>query len=76
MGLIIGPDAYCEATRYYNGQFNCPSDIDGDGTVGITDFLGLLSLWDSDHCNADVDQDGIVGVSDFLEVLNTWGDCP
>ena len=76
MGLIIGPDAFCEATRYYNGQFNCPSDVDGDGIVEILDFLALLAEWDSDHCNADIDQDGIVGISDFLEVLDAWGTCP
>ncbi len=76
MGLIIGPDAFCEATRYYNGQFNCPSDVDGDGFVGITDLLALLGVWDSDQCNADIDQDGIVGISDFLEVLDAWGTCP
>ena len=23
----------------------CPGDIDGDGTVGITDFLGVLAAW-------------------------------
>ncbi len=76
MGLIIGPDAFCEATRYYNGQFNCPADVDGDGNVGITDFLLLLTEWDSDQCNADIDQDGLVGITDFLEVLDTWGVCP
>ena len=76
MGLIIGPDAFCEAARYYNGQFNCPSDVDGDGTVGITDLLALLGEWDSDQCNADVDRDGNVGVTDFLAVLAAWGSCP
>jgi hypothetical protein len=23
----------------------CPADLDGDGTVGITDFLILLANW-------------------------------
>jgi len=23
----------------------CPGDIDGDGNVGITDFLDLLAAW-------------------------------
>ena len=76
MGLIIGPDAYCEATRYYNGQFSCPSDIDGDGNVGITDLLAALTEWDTDHCNADVDRDGNVGITDVLAVLGAWGTCP
>ncbi|MHC4804624.1 MAG: hypothetical protein ACYTFF_21335 [Planctomycetota bacterium] len=24
----------------------CPADLDGDGSVGITDFLILLANWD------------------------------
>ena len=76
MGEIIGPDSFCEASRYYNGQFSCPADIDGDGTVGITDLLGVLGTWDSADCNADVDRDETVGISDFLAILGVWGPCP
>ncbi len=76
MGLIIGPEAFCEASRYYNGQFTCPADIDGDGVVGISDFLALIGLWGSGDCNADVNADGEVGIDDFLTVLGTWGVCP
>ena len=25
----------------------CPSDLDGDGIVGITDFLDVLAAWGS-----------------------------
>ncbi len=25
----------------------CPSDVNNDGTVGITDFLAVLGEWDS-----------------------------
>ncbi len=76
MGEIIGPDSYCEATRYYNGQFGCPADIDGDGIVGINDFLEVLSKWDSADCNADIDRNETVGIDDFLGVLGAWGPCP
>jgi hypothetical protein len=50
-------------------------DIDGDGVVGITDFLKLLARWGpcpEDCCLADLDLDGNVGISDFLILLANW----
>jgi hypothetical protein len=73
---VIGPDAFCEASRYYNGQVTCPSDVDGDGTVGPADLETLLDAWGSDECNADVDRDGGVGILDLLDLLRSWGGCP
>ena len=51
-------------------------DIDGDGVVGITDFLALLADWGSctqTCCLADLDLDGNVGITDFLILLGNWG---
>ncbi len=51
-------------------------DIDGDGIVGIVDFLALLAVWGScvdQCCLADLDLDGDVGISDFLSLLGSWG---
>lgn len=42
----------------------CPWDLDGDGLVGILDFLLLLSNWD------------IYGIVEFLDLLASWGPCP
>jgi glucose/arabinose dehydrogenase len=55
-----------------------PADLDGDGTVGINDFLLLLAAWGScpdppEECPADIDGDGAVGVNDFLWLLGAWG---
>jgi 3-phytase len=52
-------------------------DLDGDGSVGITDFLLLLAAWGPcpdppDPCPADLDRNGIVGVTDFLILLSHW----
>ncbi len=53
----------------------CPHDLDGDGLVGINDFLDLLAQWG--NCGAaDFDADGVVGINDFLELLANWGPCP
>ena len=56
-------------------QEPCPWDCDGDGVVGIGDFLLVLGLWgDSTAC--DTDGDGMTGILDFLAVLGHWGPCP
>ena len=53
----------------------CPWDLDGDGDVGITDFLLVLSTWGQSGVPADIDCDGSVGILDFLAVLANWGPC-
>lgn len=58
---------------------DCVGDIDGDGVVGILDFLYLLGVWGTDDPFADIAPDGgdlTVGIEDFLVVLGTWGACP
>lgn len=71
------------------GNCTCAqNDIDGDGQVGILDFLTLLADWgdcaepcnpgcvnDPDTCSSDVDRDCTVGIGDFLRVLGSWGNC-
>jgi len=51
-------------------------DIDGDGVVGINDFLLLLAAWgpcgDCNACPADLDGDCQVGIDDFLLLLGAW----
>ena len=50
-------------------------DLDGDGIVGITDFLALLAAWGPCPepcpltCPADLDGDCSVGITDFLLLL-------
>ena len=54
-------------------------DLDGDGTVGILDFLALLAAWGPcpatcpPACFADLDGDCTVGILDFLTLLANWG---
>jgi hypothetical protein len=53
-------------------------DLDGDGIVGVNDFLLLLAAWGPcpdppEPCRADLDGDGSVGVNDFLMMLGSWG---
>ena len=54
----------------------CPWDCaDGDGEVGIGDFLELLAQWDDVGTSCDFDGGG-VGIGDFLKLLAEWGVCP
>ncbi|MEE8153828.1 MAG: FG-GAP-like repeat-containing protein [Phycisphaerales bacterium] len=52
-------------------------DLNGDGTVGATDLLILLSSWgrcdDCNDCSADIDGNCAVGASDLLILLANWG---
>jgi hypothetical protein len=58
-------------------ECECPWDLDGGGTVGITDLLGLLAAWGTDpEGPPDFDGDGSVGITDLLELLAHWGPCP
>ncbi len=55
-----------------------PGDIDGDGTVGIIDFLALLAAWGPcpppcpPRCPADLDADCSVSITDMLTLLANW----
>ena len=53
---------------------SCPSDLDGNGSVGSDDILLLLASWDSPE--GDVNGDGNTDVSDVLQMIGDWGDCP
>ncbi len=54
-----------------------PSDLDGDGIVGMVDFLALLEAWgscsDCGNCPGDFDGDCSVGILDLLILLGNWG---
>jgi DNA-binding beta-propeller fold protein YncE len=53
-------------------------DLDGDGSVSVTDFLAMLARWGPcpdppDPCPADLDGDGTVDYDDFVILLANWG---
>jgi hypothetical protein len=58
-------------------SLECVGDINGDGTVGVNDFLDLVAAWGPNPGHpADLDGNGNVGVTDFLILLGNWGPCP
>lgn len=54
-------------------------DLDGNGTVDVSDLLTLLAGWGpcpdpcGPSCTADLDGDCQVGVTDLLSLLANWG---
>ncbi len=63
------------SSTYLGAWVGCyTGDVDGDGTVGIVDFLSLLAAWGTcpAPCPADFDRDGSVGITDFLALLGNW----
>ena len=55
---------------------SCPEDINGNGTVEVSDVLLLLSDFGctSDCTGADIDSDGAVSVADILLLLAAFGE--
>ncbi len=54
-------------------EMSAPGDVDGDGAVGFSDLVSLLSSWGAcAGCPADLDGNGIVDFTDLLVVLANW----
>ena len=52
----------------------CPGDIDGDGSVDVTDVLITIGNWGGSG-EGDINGDGTVDVSDILLLVGAWGPC-
>ena len=69
-------EAGLDAFKIIELQCTAIGDLDGDGIVGIVDFLALLAAWgpcdNCDDCPADLDGDCEVGITDFLLLLANW----
>lgn len=50
----------------------CPTDLDGDGSIGGGDLAVLLAGWGGP--TPDLDGDGAVGGSDLAVLLSSWGE--
>jgi len=62
-------------------QPTCLGDSNGDGDVGVSEFLELVASWGAcpdlpEPCPLDLNADRVVNVQDFLLVLGLWGGCP
>jgi hypothetical protein len=50
-----------------------PGDLNGDGSVNVTDLLMIISAWGPcPDCVEDLNGDGEVNVSDLLLIISYW----
>jgi hypothetical protein len=77
---FVGAWADADAAPYAGSAYvfddvatQCPADLDGDGSVGIQDFLALLGSWGTP--GGDIDGDGVTGIQDLLALLAAWSGC-
>lgn len=52
----------------------CSADLDGDGRVGASDLVLLITSWGGGGA-ADLDGDGSVTVADLVLLIGAWGPC-
>ena len=64
-------DGSCE---YTSCAGDCVGDLNGDGSVSVSDLLALLADFGcNEACSGDIDGDGLVTVSDLLTLLSVFG---
>ena len=57
-------------------ECQCMADIDGNGSVDVTDLLTVIADWGcTSGCAGDLDGNGVVNVTDLLAVISSWGEC-
>jgi hypothetical protein len=70
LGGCHGVVAWIEST-------GCYADFDGDGVVGVIDFLHLLAVWGTDGPGSNFAMPlDVVEFGDFVAFLDAWGPCP
>jgi hypothetical protein len=70
LGGCHGVIAWIEST-------GCYADFDGDGKVGVTDFLRLIAVWGTDAPGANFAMPlNVIDSEDFLVFKDAWGPCP
>ena len=77
MGQAIGPEAFTEARRYFNGLKSCPADFSGDGVLNFFDISKFINAYSSDDQLADMTQDNALDINDVFAYLELYGKgCP
>ncbi len=58
------------------GETDCPSDLDGDGSVDATDLgIMLTRFGECKICVGDLDGDHAITERDIRRLMADWGDC-
>jgi len=77
MGQVIGPEAFTEARRYFNGLKSCPADFEGDGTLNFFDISKFINAYANNDQLADMTLDGQLDMNDLFEYIKVFNEgCP
>ncbi len=75
MGIVIGPQAFEHAARYFDGV-GCLGDADGNGLCDMQDLMLVIDAYamtGDELGGADLNHDGSVDILDLNEVLGAYG---
>lgn len=77
MGLAIGPEAFTEARRYFNGLKSCPADFKPDGNLNFFDVASFVQTYIANDTLADMNGDLELDAMDVMDFLNAYSNgCP
>ncbi len=77
MGQVIGPEAFTEARRYFNGLKSCPADFQGDGMLNFYDISKFINAYSNNDQIADMTQDNQLDMNDIFEYIDVFmNGCP
>lgn len=77
MGQAIGPEAFTEARRYFNGLKSCPADFTPDGTLNFFDVTAFVQAYTANDLIADMNGDLQIDWFDVTAFLTMYTNgCP
>jgi hypothetical protein len=78
IGMVIGPDAFHEARRYFNGMKSCPADYNADGLVNFDDVTAYVAAYTTHDPIADTTMPyRELNFFDLAEFIRNWSaGCP
>jgi hypothetical protein len=77
MGIAIGPEAFTEARRYFNGLKSCPADFKPDGNLNFYDVAKFVQTYIANDTLADMNGDLELDAMDVMDFLNAYSNgCP
>lgn len=72
IGLAIGPEAFTEARRYFNGLKSCPADFKSDGLLNFYDVSSYIVAYLGDDMLADMNGDLQINAMDVMDYLTAY----
>lgn len=70
IGSIVGPQAYHEAIKYFDGRISCPANWNGDSQLTSQDFFDFTG--DFFGGNADYNDDAVTTSQDFFDFIGDF----